>query len=129
MLKRMTGEDSAEVATRELWHRIDSQAWEDLADVLDPDLRVEYVHTGEILGRDAFIRVNREYPGQWAADIEDVVSSGARAVTRVRVSDGNEAFYVASFGRIRDGRIVELVEVWADSDATPPADRRPAEPV
>ncbi|MDQ3416937.1 MAG: nuclear transport factor 2 family protein [Actinomycetota bacterium] len=121
----MTTQNWPETAERALWERIDTQEWDDLPDLLDPDLRVEYVHTGELFGRDAFVGVNRDYPGRWRGYVDAVVASGERVVARVRVSDGAATFHVASFGTVRHGRIVELVEVWAD-EAAPPAERRAA---
>ncbi|MGH3446348.1 MAG: nuclear transport factor 2 family protein [Nocardioidaceae bacterium] len=123
----MTLADAAADVLRGLWTRIDEQRWGDLDEVLDPTLRVEYVHTGEVFDRAAYIRLNREYPGSWRAHVAETVSSGERAVSRVRVSDGFETYHVASFATVRDARIVNLVEVWSSSGETPPTDRRQAD--
>jgi hypothetical protein len=53
------------------------------------------------------------------------VSAGERAVSRTRVSDGQQAYHVASFATVRGGLITDLVEVWSESGQLPPADRRP----
>lgn len=121
----MFPENAAESAMRRLWQLIDSRAWDELAEVLAPELRVHYVHTGENFTRDAFVRLNREYPGRWRAEIRDVVAAGPRAVTLALVTDGSEDHHVASFGTVSDGRIVDLVEFWAEGGVSVPEDRRP----
>ncbi|HEY3732830.1 MAG TPA: nuclear transport factor 2 family protein [Streptosporangiaceae bacterium] len=110
---------------RELWARIDAQDWDGLAALLDPGLQVRYTETGEVFDADGFVGVNREYPGRWHADVEDVVGAGERAVSRTRVSDGQQTFHVASFVTVRGGLITNLVEVWSESGQLPAADRRP----
>jgi len=110
---------------REFWTRIGAQDWAGLSALLDPDLRVHYLHTGEeFRGAAAFVRLNREYPGRWHAALEDLVEQGSRAVSCVQVSDAAEDYHVASFATIRGGLIAELTEVWTSADAAIPADRR-----
>lgn len=111
--------DSEDVL-RQLWARIDEQDWDGMATLLDPGLRAEYVHTGENFDVAGLVRFNREYPGSWGATVEDLVVSGDRAVSRTRVSDGRQTFYAASFATVRDGRIVDLVEVWTGPVGPPP---------
>ena len=118
-------EDAGAVLER-FWAAIDRRDWDALTDVLAPDLRVRYVHTGEVFTADEFVRVNREYPGEWAALVEELVVHGDRAVSRTRVSDGSETYFVASFAGVRDGMLSELTEVWTGSVDAPPADRRPS---
>lgn len=120
----MAGADAADLM-HELWERIDAADWEGLARLLGPDFRAEYVHTGERFDRDAFVRLNREYPGRWRATVEEMLRDGPCAVTRARVSDGDTTYFVASFGEEKDGHLVRLVEVWADGDDRPPEGTRP----
>lgn len=118
-------EASAGAVMSELWGMMDSQEWDSLGRVLDPDLRVEYVHTGETFGRDAYMALNRDYPGAWRTEIVELVADASHAAARVRVTDGSETHYVASFGTIEGGLITKLVEVWAESGVDVPAARRP----
>jgi len=99
--------------------RIDTQDWDGLSALLAPDFRARYVHTGEEFDRESFVRLNRDYPGSWRFEHEDVVDGGDRGVLRARVSDAtdesDEVYHVASFGTAgADGLLHELVEVWAD---------------
>lgn len=121
----MTEDSAAEHALRRLWELIDSQRWDDLGEVLDPSVEVTYVHTGETFDLEGFVQINAEYPGTWRAEMLDLVANADRCVTHTRVSDGDETYHVASFAQVRDGVIAEMVELWTDSDAEPPTDRRP----
>ncbi len=97
----MAERSEASEILRELWARIDAQDWDGLAGLLDPRLQARYTHTGEIFDADGLVRVNREYPGRWHADVEDVVGAGERAASRARVSDGQQTYHVASFATVR----------------------------
>lgn len=116
----------AQAVLLRVFDRLDARDWDGFADLLDPDLQVEWPHTGERLDRDGLVRVNREYPGRWRLSVEQSIGDGDRAAAHARVTGGTAAFSVASFARVRDGRVVHLVEVWADEAGEVPADRRPA---
>ena len=108
---------------------IDSADWEGLAALLAEDFECRYSTTGEAFDKDAFIAVNRDYPGRWRFEREDVVDGGERGVLRARVTDAagqsDEAHFVATFATARGGLLVEIVEVWAEV-ASIPQDRRPS---
>jgi hypothetical protein len=112
------GTDASDVLTQ-LWARIDARQWDQLADLLDPDATVRYVHTGEVLDRAAFVRANADYPGRWLVDVEEIVSDGSTAAARARVYDDEHTFYVASFAAVAGGRITGLTEVWTDTGQPP----------
>lgn len=108
---------------------IDAQDWEGLTALLSDDFACRYATTAETFDKDAFIAVNRDYPGRWRFEREDVVDAGERGVLRARVSDAtgetDETHFVATFATARAGLLTEVVEVWAEV-APVPLDRRPA---
>lgn len=108
---------------------IDDQRWKDLPGLLDEDFTCRLVHTGETFDRDGWIRLNAEYPGFDRLVVEDLVGAGDRAVARCHVTgwvDGRLAhFEVASFVTAREGRVRDLIEVWADVGAAAPDGTRP----
>ena len=120
----MADHDEATRVLTDLWQLIDSQRWDAMADLLDPAVQVDYVHTGERMDGAGFIQLNRDYPGRWYAQIADIVGDGERAVSRTRVTDGAETYWVASFATTKAGRITELVEVWTEGGQSPPAGTR-----
>ena len=109
----------------DLWQLIDTQQWDQIFDLLDPGVRVRYVHTGEVLDAARFVQLNRDYPGRWHASVEDVIGQGDRAVSLTHVTDGAAGYWVASFVRTRAGCITELVEVWTEAGQDVPASRPP----
>lgn len=118
----MTEED----VLRGYWSAIDEADWDAMAELLHDDFAAAYPATGEHFDKAGFVRLNAEYPGRWRAEVLDVVGAGERAVTRSRVSGDGESHVVASFASVSDGRIIGLVEIWAEEGAAPPPDRRPS---
>ncbi len=108
---------------------IDARRWEDLPALLHEDFVCRLVHTDESFDRDAWVRLNAEYPGFDRLLVEDLFGAGDRAVARCHVTGTAKgapvAFEVASFVTAQDGLIRELTEVWADVGATPPEGTRP----
>ncbi|WP_404383936.1 ester cyclase [Knoellia locipacati] len=107
---------------------IDHADWDGLAALLAEDFHCRYVATGEAFDRDGFVAVNRDYPGRWRFERQDLVDAGQRAVLRAKVSDAtgesDEVHFVATFATARSGVLAEVVEVWAEV-AEAPHDRRP----
>jgi len=116
------GNEAARVLA-DLWQLIDTQQWDRIPDLLDPAMRVRYVHTGEVLDAPAFVQLNRDYPGRWRATVEDVIGEGDRAVSLTCVTDGAAGHWVASFATTRAGRITGLVEVWTEAGQDVPPGR------
>ena len=115
--------DTAEV----LWafgSRINDRDWDGLATLLHEDLSVRLLHTGEELDKAAYVRLNREYPVEVDFVIDEVVADGERGVSRARTGNADVDYWVASFAVVRDGLIVDLVEVWTAEVGDPP-DHRP----
>ncbi len=115
---------------RTLCTTIDERRWDHLRPLLHDDFVCRYVHTGEVLDADTWIRTNAEYPDFDRMVLEDLVGHRDRAVSRCHVTgrSGGEtaAFEVASFATVASGQITKLTEVWADVGLTPPEGTRPA---
>lgn len=110
---------------------VDAQDWVGLADLLSPTFSATYVHTGETFSREAFVALNRDYPGAWDFVVQDVVASSTQAVLRARVSPKSgvgDVSHVASFLRVVDGAVEELVEVWSEVVSTQPPPHRSVRP-
>lgn len=117
----MTG---AATVVHDLGRAVDAQDWDALEALLADDFRCRYVHTGEVLDRAGYVRLNREYPGAWRFLVQDELSSGDRACGLATVTDGDETHHVALFLTVRGGLVRELVEVWAEQ-VEAPQERRP----
>jgi ketosteroid isomerase-like protein len=115
---------AAQLLTR-LAAAVDAEDWSVLRALLADDAVVRYEHTGEELDATAYVALNRDYPGRWRFEPQEVVDGGDRAVLRARVSDGAETHAVVVLASVLGGRLVDLVEVWAEVGVQPGSGRRP----
>jgi uncharacterized protein YndB with AHSA1/START domain len=120
-LDRAASAEAAGCLTR-LWAAMAKRDWDGVAACLDPDLVVDWPHSGErITGALAFLGLNRGYPGDWQIGPARVSAlSGTRAVAEVRVDLAPDSWSVASFSEARAGRICHLTEHWT-RHGQPPA--------
>lgn len=112
---------------------IKGHRWDELPTLLHQEFACRYSHTGESFGRDAWVRINADYPGFESFLLEDCVGDGDRAagrahVTGVRQGGQLQHFEVATFLMLRDGLIVDMTEVWTDVDQRAPGGTRPQRP-
>jgi len=121
--------DAAAVLAR-LVAVIDAHDWVAMPALLHEDFVCRLVHTGETFDRDGWVRFNADYPGFDRIVLQDEVAAGERAVGRAQVTgftgDDRHHFEVAMFLTVRDGLIVENIEVWAEAGQIAPDGTRPA---
>lgn len=109
-------------APERLWLAFEARDWEGAAALLYPDLIAEWPLTRErFRGRDAFIKVNRDYPEGWHITTQQVVNGGDRVATQARVVMGDAVDYALSFFEVRDGLITRITDWWPGGDYDPPA--------
>lgn len=108
-------------------HAIDARDWAALAALLAPEFTATWVHTGERFDRDGFVAVNRDYPGAWRFEHEQIVDGGDEGALRAVVTDAtgesDERHHVATFASARGGLLTDITEVWAEV-TTPDPSRR-----
>jgi ketosteroid isomerase-like protein len=107
-----------------LWHRIQARDWAGVGELIAADAVIEWPDTAErIVGREAFVRVQREYPEGWSIAVLRLVAEGDQVVSEVEVPHtGLGVFRAASFWTVVDGMVVEGREYWS----TPGSDPVPA---
>lgn len=68
-----------------------------------------------------YVRANCEYPGDWDGVIERVEDLGSAVATVVRVfpADKSASFHVVNFIRLKNDKICEMDEYWADDGDAP----------
>jgi predicted SnoaL-like aldol condensation-catalyzing enzyme len=124
----MTNTES--LAPVRLWRAFEARDWETAAALLHDDFVGEWPVSNErFVGRDAFIRLNREYPGDWHITIDRVVAQGDCVVTQVHVDVGDARAYALSFFDLKDGLIVKLVDWWPEPYDPPEWRKGWAEPI
>jgi ketosteroid isomerase-like protein len=105
------------------WHRMASNDFDSVADVLSEDFVLEWPQSNErIRGAANFAQMNREYPanGRWQFEIHRIVSNDHEAASDVSVSDGVQFARALSFFTVRAGQIVKIVEYWPEPYPAPP---------
>ncbi len=111
----MTGIITAFYAALEL------RDWNAVAELIDAHVVYDVPQTRErICGREAYVRFNAEYPGDWHLELlalhED--NSGGAAEIAFQVDD-DEMVNVAFF-RFSEGRVVEIHDYWPEPYDPPP---------
>lgn len=109
-------------AARSLWEAMSRHDWSGAASLLAEDFTSEWPVTLErFCGRERFIAVNRDYPGDWKIDILDVIPWRHGAMSRVRVHLAPDVFEALSFFCVEDGLLTYAVEYWVTwgSEAPP----------
>ncbi|MEU6061283.1 nuclear transport factor 2 family protein [Streptomyces sp. NPDC047097] len=106
-----------------LWDRMQARDWAGVAALVAEDAVVEWPLTGErIVGRDAYLAVNREYPEGWSIRVLRVVAEGEEVASEVEVPhEGVGVFRAASFWTVRAGLVTHGREYWT----SPGSDQRP----
>lgn len=115
MLAAMTVDQPAATALTRLADAIATRDWTGLRALLSDRCVVTLLHTGETFDADGWVGFNRDYPGAWRFESDEVVGDGYRAVLRAHTVTGDDTWHVASFATTgEDGTITSLVEVWTD---------------
>ncbi|MFC0601882.1 nuclear transport factor 2 family protein [Streptomyces palmae] len=106
------------------WATAQARDWTAFADTLAVDVSYELPQTRErVLGREAVVRFNVEYPGEWSVEVERIVADDRQAVSWVRVTVGEEEEQgIGFFTAGPDGRIQSIVDFWPEA-YQPPAGR------
>ena len=103
------------------WRAILAQDADAIRPYFSDDARVYWHCTNECFTVAEFIRANCEYPGEWDGVVERVceISDGLVTVTNVYPRDRSASFHVTSFLHLRDNKIVQMDEYWADDGPAP----------
>ena len=102
-----------------LWTAMETRDWSTLELVLAPMFRAEFPQSGERFDRTGFVRLNREYPGDWHIRVISIVNGGDCIVTEVEVDIDGRTDRAVSFFRVQEGKIVALREFWPEPFAAP----------
>jgi hypothetical protein len=106
------------------WAAAERRDWEAFGALLAEDVVYDLPQTRErIRGRAAYLRFNREYPGDWHVAVERAVGDADQAATWVRVTVGDDEVAALTFlDTGPDGLITRITEFWPEP-YEPPAGR------
>lgn len=107
------------------WHDVLSKDREALRVHFCDDAIIRWHCSNERFTVSEYLKANCDYPGNWDGVIERIEEIGDTIVLAGRVfpTDESTSFHVVSFIKLRENRISELDEYWAD-DGDAPAWRR-----
>ncbi len=113
-----------EAVVRAYWAAAEARDWDAFAATLSPDVVYRVPQTREVVrGREAYLRFNREFPGDWHLTVDRVLVDGAGAMSRTTFSVGGETMTgLCLLEMDGDGRITS-VEDWWPEPYERPADR------
>ncbi|OSM42289.1 nuclear transport factor 2 family protein [Nesterenkonia sp. PF2B19] len=121
--------DTADLARNYLSH-LTNREWDAWSALLHPDVIYTTPQSRERRrGREAFLRFNQEYPGDWQLTEKWVLGDTDRAVIWFAWTVGDDCGDAQSFLSFDDsGRITEITEFWPepydDPDRATPATER-----
>lgn len=103
------------------WEAVLKQDAKRLREFFASDAYINWHCTNEHFTVEEYIRANCEYPGEWDGEIQRIEKAGDVYIVVVHVytCDRSGSFHVASFMRVRDGKILSLDEYWGDDGAAP----------
>ena len=117
--RRMTDHDDL---IRRYWDAADRRDWDGFAATLRPDVVYEVPQTRErVRGREAYLRFNRDYPGDWRVTVRRVVADDTGGVAWTDFAVGEEAQTGIHFFTIGDdGLITRVDDFWPEPYDPPP---------
>lgn len=110
----MTADPAAVV--RRYWACAEARDWEGFGATLSPDVVYRVPQTGEVVrGRDAYVRFNREFPGDWHLVLDRVLTDERGAMTRTTFSvDGATTTGLCLFVLDAEGLVTEVEDWWPE---------------
>jgi len=103
-----------EEVIRELWSAIECRDWGAMCSLCDERCVFTLPQSGERYNREGFVRLNREYPGDWHVNVETLIECENWVVTEVTVSFHDRSDRGVSLFRIDNGKVVEIREYWPE---------------
>ncbi len=104
--------------------RLEARDWPGVVELLDADVVYDMPQTRELIrGRDAFMRFNTDYPGDWHLTVRRVVADGRFAALWLDTRVGDErqdACVWLDLGP--NGLITRVTDYWPER-YEPPAER------
>lgn len=103
------------------WQAANARDWTCFATLLAPELIYEVPQTRErVRGSAGYLEFFRTWPGNWRADIVQLIADGQRAVTTIDfISDAGRETGI-SFFEVREGLISRITDYWPSAYDPPP---------
>ncbi len=109
------------VVVRRFVETLEARDWDAWTEVMHPDVVYRIPQTREqISGRDAYVRFNREFPGEWHLTPKRVIGEDDQGVCWFGWQVGDESADAVAFFVVRDGLVTEVTDFWPEPYDPPP---------
>ncbi len=103
------------------WEAANVRSWKEFAELLSPDLVYDVPQTRErIRGREGYVDFFRTWPGEWRADVVEVIAEEHKAVTVINFVTPTEQMTGITFFEVAAGKIVRVTDHWPSPYEPPP---------
>ena len=104
------------------WEAAEARDWAAFGALLADDVVYEAPQTRErVRGREAYVRFNAEYPGDWHLTVERAVGDGRHAATWITFdNEGTVETGLCFFDLDTDGLITHITDFWPEPYEPPP---------
>lgn len=113
-------DETPSAVVTQMWATFEARDWDGAAALLAADVLATWPASHERYdGRDAVIAVNRDFPGDWHAVVEEIIAAGDRVVARVTVTLDGAAETCIGFYGVARGEITTIDEWWVTEYPAP----------
>jgi hypothetical protein len=103
------------------WQLANARDWAGYGALLSPEVVYDMPQTRERLtGREHYLEFNRTYPGQWRAELLQVIAQEDRAVSVVAMHLNGSVETGITFFEFTNGLITRLTDHWPAPYVPPP---------
>ncbi len=110
---------SAREIVMDLWKAMEARDWSTLESLLAPSFESVFPQSGERFDRAGYLRLNREYPGDWHIQMTSIIENSECVVTEIDVEIDGRTDRAISFFYVHEGKIATLREYWPEPFAIP----------
>lgn len=103
------------------WEDVLAQRENKLNKYFHDEAIIKWPCTNEQFTVTEFIKANCAYPGHWIGEIEKIiyVENTIISIVKVLASDKSSSHFVVNFLTLKDDKIIEMVEYWAENGVAP----------
>lgn len=117
----MTTTEQTRTVAERYFATMSARAWTEFGALLTDDVQYEIPQTGErVSGRDRYLQLNVEYPGDWKLSVTRLIVDGSTASASLRFTVGGQQMVAVVFLELRDGLIERVTDFWPEPYVAPP---------
>ncbi len=122
MTSDLHGREQTAGVIERYWAAMEARDWEAFGTLVADDFVCEWPQSRErVRGRDAAIRFNAEFPGDWHLAVERAVGDGQNGASRIRFTTGDAVETGITFFSFDDkGLVSSILEFWPEPYEPPP---------